>query len=86
MSYIKHVTHKITIFLFKPMQYNFWNIQKYLGVCRLAEGRRYRRIDIIVAPSQEKATALLYFTGTFATTNSTKTTNSVVDIDVKTII
>ena len=38
--------------------------QKYLGVCRLAEGRTHRRIDIIVAPLEQKATALLYFTGT----------------------
>ncbi len=39
--------------------------QKYLGVCRLL-GRpdsKHRRLDVIVVPPDERACALLYFTG-----------------------
>ena len=39
--------------------------QKYLGVCKLLEpsDSKYRRLDIIVVPYDEKACALMYFTG-----------------------
>ena len=38
--------------------------QKYLGVCKLLEnGAKYRRLDIIVVPFEERAPALMYFTG-----------------------
>ncbi|EDV22685.1 uncharacterized protein TRIADDRAFT_28268, partial [Trichoplax adhaerens] len=38
--------------------------QKLLGVCKLPEeGRKYRRLDIIVVPYREWACSLLYFTG-----------------------
>ncbi|CAF0896981.1 unnamed protein product [Didymodactylos carnosus] len=37
---------------------------KYCGVCLLpGEGRKHRRLDIIIVPYQEYACALLYFTG-----------------------
>ena len=40
------------------------NQSKYLGVCQLPGGSHlHRRIDLIVVPFNEKATALLYFTG-----------------------
>jgi len=38
--------------------------RKYMGVCRLkGDGRKYRRIDFIVAPYNEWPLALLHFTG-----------------------
>ncbi len=38
--------------------------QKYLGVCKLLKaGSKHRRLDIIVVPPDERACALLYFTG-----------------------
>ena len=41
--------------------------KKYLGVCRLVNGdnnaNTHRRLDIIIVPPNEKATALMYFTG-----------------------
>lgn len=37
---------------------------KYLGVCRLQRpGAKHRRLDIIVVPWEERACALMYFTG-----------------------
>ncbi|XP_064631460.1 DNA polymerase lambda-like [Lineus longissimus] len=40
------------------------NQKKYLGVCKLpGEGKKYRRLDIIVIPYDEYACALVYFTG-----------------------
>ncbi|XP_065827911.1 DNA polymerase lambda-like isoform X2 [Oscarella lobularis] len=38
--------------------------QKYLGVCKLpGEGKKHRRLDVIVVPYSEWACSLLYFTG-----------------------
>ncbi len=38
--------------------------QKYLGVCKLMKpGAKHRRLDIIVVPFDERAPALMYFTG-----------------------
>ena len=41
--------------------------KKYLGVCKLIDidnnRNKHRRLDIILVPPNEKATALMYFTG-----------------------
>ena len=41
--------------------------KKYLGVCKLIglgeKSNKHRRLDIILVPPKEKATALMYFTG-----------------------
>lgn len=38
--------------------------KKYMGVCVLpGPGQRHRRLDVIVVPQDEFASALLYFTG-----------------------
>jgi len=41
--------------------------KKYLGVCKLMglgkKSNKHRRLDIILVPPKEKATALMYFTG-----------------------
>lgn len=41
--------------------------KKYLGVCKLIDidnnKNKHRRLDIILVPPNEKATALMYFTG-----------------------
>ena len=40
------------------------SLQKYLGVCKLPkDGSKHRRLDIIVVPPQERACAMMYFTG-----------------------